>query len=558
MSERTSNPAGATSGQGGQKQEKSKFRMESQQERTARAKLQMEKRWDKLEAARNRLANQKPPKKRGPLRRVGGAAGHGVHGFVHGKLYEVEHENVGTEGAHRSELAGEVVGGKMVRFAQKRVRTRPARAAARAESQYIKAQADYQARKLAQEQPEAFKSAAARLWHREKLKRQYRKQAREAAKQGARAAEKTAVTSEKLAEKAVGAVRRHPVGALLLAACVLLLVVMQSCMSSLVSVGNGTVGAVAASTYPAQDGDMLGAEAAYCALEAELQHYLDTYTSTHDYDEYHFDLDAIEHDPYVLISMLSALHEGEWTLEEVRGTLQTIFDRQYILTENVVTERRYYIETDTWTDSEGNTHTSSYRVYYDYYICTVTLKNEDLSHLPIYIMSGEQLSRYALYMAALGNRPDLFPNSGYVDKYITNPPQPYDVPEQYLSDPDFAALLTEAEKYLGYPYVWGGSSPATSFDCSGFLSYVLNQCGWDVGRLGAQGLYNYCTPVSSPRPGDLVFFRYTYDAPNPDGVTHCGLYVGDGMMLHCGDPVQFTSLNTSYWQSHFYAWGRLP
>ena len=558
MNERASNPGGATSGQGGQKQEKSKFRMESQQERTAKAKLQMEKRWDKLETARNRLANQKPPKKRGPLRRVGGAAGHGVHGFVHGKLYEVEHENVGTEGAHRSELAGEVVGGKMVRFAQKRVRTRPARAAARAESQYIKAQADYQARKLAQEQPEAFKSAAARLWHREKLKRQYRKQAREAAKQGARAAEKTAVTSEKLAEKAVGAVRRHPVGALLLAACVLLLVVMQSCVSSLVSVGNGTVGAVAASTYPAQDGDMLGAEAAYCALEAELQYYLDTYTSTHDYDEYHFDLDDIEHDPYVLISMLSALHEGEWTLEEVRGTLQTIFDRQYILTENVVTERRYYIETDTWTDSEGNTHTSSYRVYYDYYICTVTLKNEDLSHLPIYIMSGEQLSRYALYMAALGNRPDLFPNSGYVDKYITNPPQPYDVPEQYLSDPDFAALLTEAEKYLGYPYVWGGSSPATSFDCSGFLSYVLNQCGWDVGRLGAQGLYNYCTPVSSPRPGDLVFFRYTYDAPNPDGVTHCGLYVGDGMMLHCGDPVQFTSLNTSYWQSHFYAWGRLP
>ena len=139
MSERTSNPAGATSGQGGQKQEKSKFRMESQQERTARAKLQMEKRWDKLETARNRLANQKPPKKRGPLRRVGGAAGHGVHGFVHGKLYEVEHENVGTEGAHRSELAGEVVGGKMVRFARKRVRTRPARAAARAESQFIKA-----------------------------------------------------------------------------------------------------------------------------------------------------------------------------------------------------------------------------------------------------------------------------------------------------------------------------------------------------------------------------------------------------------------------------------
>ena len=307
MSERTSNPAGATSGQGGQKQEKSKFRMESQQERTARAKLQMEKRWDKLETARNRLANQKPPKKRGPLRRMGGAAEHGVHGFVHGKLYEVEHENVGTEGAHRSELAGEVVGGKMVRFARKRVRTRPARAAARAESQFIKAQADYQTRKLAQEQPETFKSAAARLWHREKLKRQYRKQAREAAKQGARAAEKTAVTSEKLAEKAVGAVRRHPVGALLLAACVLLLVVMQSCMSSLVSVGNGTVGAVAASTYPAQDGDMLGAEAAYCTLEAELQNYLDTYTSTHSYGVYQEEIKSLQKDYADLWGPLSDL-----------------------------------------------------------------------------------------------------------------------------------------------------------------------------------------------------------------------------------------------------------
>ena len=563
-------PAGdkGTSGQNvpkspkGPKTKKSKFRMESEQEKISKSKLRMETREDKLNRARKKLEGKKPPKPRGPVRRVLGAAGWNVHGFVHGKVYEVEHENVGTEGAHRSELVGEAVGRAAVHTVKKRIREHPARAVHKAEAQYIKARADYQFRMAAQENPELAKNAVTRYWHKQKLKKQYAKQARQAAKQtakqGAKAAGKTAAATEKLAERAVAFVKRHPVGALIALACVVLVLSLQSCASSLITLGNAAAGAVGATTYPAQDGDMLGAEAAYCALEAELQHYLDTYTSTHDYDEYHFDLDAIEHDPYVLISMLSALHEGEWTLEEVRGTLQTIFDRQYILTENVVTERRYYIETDTWTDSEGNTHTSSYRVYYDYYICTVTLKNEDLSHLPIYIMSGEQLSRYALYMAALGNRPDLFPNSGYVDKYITNPPQPYDVPEQYLSDPDFAALLTEAEKYLGYPYVWGGSSPATSFDCSGFLSYVLNQCGWDVGRLGAQGLYNYCTPVSSPRPGDLVFFRYTYDAPNPDGVTHCGLYVGDGMMLHCGDPVQFTSLNTSYWQSHFYAWGRLP
>ena len=555
MSERTSKAAGGTSGQGGQKSEKSKFRMESQQERTARAKLRMEKRGDKLGTAREKLADQKPPRKRGPIRRVGGAAGVQAHSFVHGKIYEVEQENVGTEGAHRSELVGEAVGGKTVRFVKKRVRTHPARAAARAESQYIKAQADYHTRKLAQEQPEAFKSAAARLWHRQKLKRQYQKQAREAAKQGAKAAGKTAAATENLAERAVDVVRRHPVGALALIACVLLLVVMQSCMSSLVSVGNGTVGAVAASTYPCEDADMLGAEADYCALEAELQHYLDTYTSTHDYDEYHFDLDDIEHDPYVLISMLCALHEGAWTLDEVQNTLQTLFDRQYILTENVVVEQRYYIETDTWTDEDGNTHSDSYRVYYDYYICYVTLENFDLSHLPVYIMGQEQMSRYALFMATLGNRPNLFPTSSYVSKYITNGPTLHEVPESYLSDETFAALLTEAEKYIGYPYVWGGSSPSTSFDCSGYLSYVLNQCGWNVGRLGAQGLYNYCTPTSSPQPGDLVFFVGTYDTP---GVSHCGLYVGDGWMLHCGDPVGYANLNSSYWQSHLYAYGRLP
>ena len=285
-------------------------------------------------------------------------------------------------------------------------------------------------------------------------------------------------------------------------------------------------------------------------MEAELQNYLDTYESTHDYDEYHYDLDEIEHDPYVLLSIISAWHEGEWTLAEVQDTLQMLFDRQYILTEDVVVEVRY--RTETRTDSEGNDY--DVEVPYNYYICTVTLSNENLSHLPVYIMGEEQLSRYALYMATLGNRPDLFPGSDYVGKY-TGEPVEHEVPEEYLADETFSALLTEAEKYIGYPYVWGGSSPSTSFDCSGYLSWVLNQCGWDVGRLGAQGLYNYCTPTSSPQPGDLVFFVGTYDTP---GVSHCGLYVGDGWMLHCGDPISYANLNSSYWQSHFYAYGRLP
>lgn len=559
-------PAGdkGTSGQNvpkspkGPKTKKSKFRMESEHDKISKSKLRMETREDKLNRARKKLEGKKPPKPRGPVRRAFGAAGWSAHGFVHGKIYEVEHENVGTEGAHRSELMGEAVGRAAVHTVKKRIREHPARAVHKAEAQYIKARADYQFRMAAQENPELAKNAVTRYWHKQKLKKQYAKQARQAAKQtakqGAKAAGKTAAATEKLAERAVAFVKRHPVGALIALACVVLVLSLQSCTSSLITLGNAAAGAVGATTYPAQDGDMLGAEAAYCSLEAELQHYLDTYESTHDYDEYHFDLDAIEHDPYVLVSILSAWHEGEWTLADVQPTLQMLFDRQYTLTENVVKERRYYIETDTWTDEEGNTHTDSYRVYYDYFICYVTLDNFNLSHLPIYIMGEEKVSRYSLYMATLGNRPDLFPGSSYVGKY-TSPPEGYEVPGEYLDDETFAAMLSEAEKYLGYPYVWGGSSPATSFDCSGFVSWVVNHSGWNVGRLGAQGLYNICTRTSSPRPGDLVFFKGTYDTP---GVSHCGIYVGDGMMLHCGDPISYANLNSSYWQAHFYAYGRLP
>ena len=551
MNEQTSKAG--TSGQKVPKRPKSKFRQKSQQEQTAASKLRMEKRGKKLDEAKEKLVKQKPPKKPGPVKKAGRAVGGGVHGFVHGKLYEVEQENVGTEGAHRSELVGESALRHGSRYVKRQIREHPAKAVQKAESRHIKATADYYYRKTVEEHPEMRGSSLSRYMQKQKIKRQYAKQAREAAKQGAKASEKTAVTTEKLAARTVAFVKRHPVGVLLFLACFLLLLMMQSCMSSLVTLGNGAAGTIGASTYAAEDADLLGAEAAYCALEDELRDYLDTYTRTHDYDEYHFDLDDIEHDPYVLLSLVSAWHEGAWTLDEVQGTLQMLFDRQYILTESVVTERRYYIETDTWTDEEGNTHTDSYRVYYDYYICTVTLENFNLSHLPIYIMGEDQLSRYALYMATLGNRPDLFPSSPYVAKY-TGDPVEHEVPEAYLADETFAAILAEAEKYIGYPYVWGGYKPSTSFDCSGFVSYVYNQCGWDFGRLGAQGLYNISTRVSSPRPGDLVFFTGTYDTP---GVSHVGIYVGDGWMLHCGDPIGYANLNTSYWQSHFYAYGRL-
>ena len=551
-SEKQSGPGEAgTSGQSVPKSPKSKFRQKSQQEQAAASKLRMEKQGRKVEKVKEKLAKQKPPKKPGPVKRAGRVASGSVHGFVHGKIFEVEQENVGTEGAHRSELVGESVLRNGSRFVKRKIREHPARAVQKAEARYVKRTADYHFHTAAQEHPELSKNFFARYWQKQRNRKQYQKQAKEAAKQGAKAAGKTAAATEKLAAKAAGFVKRHPAGSVIALACILLVFLVQACSSSLVTIGNAGAGALGATTYPSEDGDMLGAEAAYTGLEAELKNYLDTYESTHDYDEYHFDLDGIEHDPYVLISILSALHEGQWTLSRAAGTLQTLFDRQYILTEEVVVEVRY--RTETRTDSEGNDY--EVEIPYNYYICYVTLENKNLSHLPVYFMSEEQMSRYAIYMSTVGNRPDLFPDSPYVDRYITNPPQGYEVPGEYLDDETFAAMLSEAQKYIGYPYVWGGSSPATSFDCSGYLSWVINHSGWNVGRQTAQGLYNLCTPVSSPRPGDLVFFKGTY---NTSGVSHCGIYVGDGRMLHCGDPIGYANLNTNYWQSHLYAYGRLP
>ena len=531
-------PADAPLGQSVPGDSGGRFRQESNSEQVNRSKFRMEKREAKLDKAEGKLAKQKPPRKKGLIRKAAGAAGWTAHGFVHGKIYENEHENVGIEGAHRSELAAEVAGRKLYRYGKRKVREHPAKAAQRAQSKFTKATADYHFRMAAQEHPGMVKNPWQRFLYKRRLKQQYRKRTKEAAKYSAAAAKKTATVTEKAAAKTAGFVKRHPVGVLLALACLLIVVLFQSCVSSLAPLGGGTGGGIGATTYAAKDEDILAAEAAYCDLEAELQGYLDNYTATHSYDEYHFDLDEIEHDPYVLISILSVLHEGEWTLADVEGTLADLFNRQYILTERVVTETRYDEDDEPYT----------------WYICYVTLENFNLSHLPVYMMGEEQMARYVLYMATLGNRPDLFPGSGYVDKY-TQPGETYEVPPEYLSDEQFAALLTEAEKYVGYPYVWGGSSPATSFDCSGYLSWVLNQCGWDVGRLGATGLYNYCTPTSNPQPGDLVFFVGTYDT---DGVSHCGLYLGDGMMLHAGDPIGYANLNTNYWQSHLLGYGRLP
>ena len=352
----------------------------------------------------------------------------------------------------------------------------------------------------------------------------------------------TAKSAKKAAEKERKTERfivRHRKGIGIAVALFLVVAFFLNALTSCSVFVEGGLSGVGLTTYPSADEDLLGAEAAYAAMEAELQEYLDTYEVTHDYDEYIFELDEISHDPYVLLSLLTALKGSEWTLDEVQSDLEMLFERQYILTEDVTTETRY--------DENGEA--------YEYTTVTVTLENFDLSHLPVYILTEDKLSMYSLYMATLGNRPDLFP--GYTPS--TDAETDYEIPPEALEDEQFAAMMEEAEKYIGFPYVWGGSNPSTSFDCSGFVSWVINNCGvgWSVGRLTAQGLYNICTPVSEAeaKPGDLVFFEYTYEGP---WITHVGIYVGEGYMIHAGSPIGYLKFMDSYYSDNFVGFGRLP
>ena len=530
----------------------------------AAGKGKMRLHFEEVEKKPNGRLRQNPLSR--PIQEIGLAA--------HNEVHKVEQENVGVEAGHKGEELAErgvSYAGSKTRAAIRYHRMKPWRDAAKAEQAAIRANADFLYQKALHDDPAlAASNPVSRYLQKKHIQRNYAKEVRNAEK----TAKNTAATAKSAAKRAKEAVRETAVFVKHHSRAVLLVIGIGTCVALLfggvsscsMMAGSG-VGGVFTSSYLSEDADMLAAEAAYCDMEAELQYTLDNYeTLNPGYDEYRFDLDDIEHDPYVLISILSAFHEGVFTTSEVQAELEMLFEKQYILTETTETETRYRTETRTGTrtvtDPEtGETTTEEYEyeveVPYTYYIRVVELENFDLSHVPVYIMGDETLSLYATYMATLGNREDLFPTSSYVAKY-TNPPATYDIPASALEDETFAALIAEAEKYIGYPYVWGGSSPSTSFDCSGFVSWVLTESGvCNTGRLGAQGLYNISTPVSSAsaRPGDLIFFVGTYDTP---GVSHVGIYVGGGKMLHCGDPIQYADINTSYWQSHFYAFGRPP
>ena len=354
----------------------------------------------------------------------------------------------------------------------------------------------------------------------------------------------------------------HVLLLLLLAIIIMVVVSVGSCASSggllMSTFGHSTV----ESSYTADDDQILAVEKDYKELEEELQDRLDNIESEFPgYDEYQYNLAEINHNPYELAALLTVLYE-DYEEDEVQEKLQEIFEKQYQLTTKEIVEIRTRTETrhKKVTDEDGNTSTEEYEVEveYEYHILQVTLTNATMAEVVRQMdLTDDEMARYELLVETLGNKAELFSDDIYAAP-DAGEYQDYDIPAEALTNEKFANMINEAEKYLGYPYVWGGSSPSTSFDCSGFVSYVINHCGngWSVGRQTANGLLSNCTRVSKSeaQPGDLIFFEKTY---NTSGASHVGIYVGDGMMIHCGNPIQYTSINTSYWQSHFYTFGRI-
>ena len=392
---------------------------------------------------------------------------------------------------------------------------KPYRAAVRAEKK-----ADAANLCVLEKEAQEFTQKSSRRQQKRYVKREYMKAKRSSentAKASEIAARAVADTAEK-AKQAVEFVRTHPKGVVIALAITLVLLIFTSLVSSCSVMLEGMLGGVGASTYQSNEEDMLEAEEAYRAMEEELQYTLDNYGFLYPgYDEYRITGEVSGHDPYVLTSILSAIY-GKYTIEDVHDTLDRIFSLQYRLEERV---RRG--------------------------VCTVKLTVKPMENIARTILTDEQYERYKLYIETKGNYPELFSTE-----------QTIAVMSMPLAESDtFSKVKAEAEKFLGYPYVWGGSSPETSFDCSGFVSWVYNHSGWSIGRCTAQGLYNICTHVSEDevQPGDLVFFKGTYATY---GVSHVGIYMGNAEMLHCGDPISYADLTLPYWKQHFFAYGRLP
>jgi len=488
-----------------------------------------------------------------------------IKNYVHGKVGEVEKENSGVEGAHKTEKLAEKAGGYAERKLKEGYRShklKPYRAAAKAEAASMKADTNYLYHKTLKENPELAGNPLSRFHQKQQIKRQYAKDLRAAQKAG-KTAGKTAGTAKK-AGKAAGEatkkttdfIARHWKGILTASVFLLLIVMIFTGLSSCAAIIQGGVSSIVGTSYTAEDEAIREVEADYKELEKDLREEIaDIETDYPDYDEYQYHLDEIGHDPFALASYLTA-KLYDYTRQEAQAELQALFEKQYTLTLREEIQTRY--RTETTTDPETG-ETTTEEVPYDYYILHVTLTNKNIETLAGELLTPEQKEMFDIYMETKGNKPDVFG-----EDYATGTPgggqyTDYEIPPEALSDERFAAMIAEAEKYLGYPYVWGGSSPSTSFDCSGFVCWVINHSGaGSVGRTTAQGIFNYTTPIapSEAKPGDIIFFTGTYDSGS--AVSHVGIYAGNGMMIHCGNPISYASVNTPYWQQHFYAYGRLP
>ena len=459
---------------------------------------------------------------------------------------------MGVEGAHKSELAAEGSARRLTRYAKRRYREHPARRVAKWERKERNARANLDFQKMAAEHPELASSPLSRIQQKWKLKRKYAKEAKAAAKQSAKTAKRAAASTGSAAKRAGQFAARHPAGVLLLLLLFVLFAVFASASSLFTTIGGGISNAVSGTSYASEDDDLLGADEDYSAMERELSQTVANIENDHPgYDEYRYSVDEIGHNPYELASYLSAKYHV-YTREQVQADLREIFEAQYELTLTEEVEIRY--RTETSTDPETG-ETTSEEVPYEYYILNVTLTNRTLPAVILPRLNEQQKEIYTIMQELKGNKPYLW------EGIYTGggaPGHSYEIPGEALSDPSFAALMAEATKYIGYPYVWGGSSPSTSFDRSGFVCWVYTASGvHNLPRTTAQGIYNQCAiiPSSEAKPGDIIFFTGTYDSGVP--VSHVGIYVGGGMMLHCGDLIQYANINSSYWQSHFYAFGRL-
>ena len=560
-----SKTADSSTGDGGKKkaEHRRQIRHEADLAKMRSKKLKSEQ---EVKAKKNAAASGK---KGGKPKKPGNLAADALSAKAHQSVRNADQDNnSGVEAAHFTEgsAEGAARAGSRFQYGRKLLQYKKLE---RLEKKANKDAADSIFAERMKSDPQAGSNLFSRWRQKQAIKKEYA-----AAKAGAAAAENTAAGTAKAAqgtasmtEKAFQFVQSHSHIIIGIAAVGLLVLVIAGSVSSCSVLINGGGNVVLGTSYTAEDEDLKGVETDYTRLEDKLRKQIDRIETDHPgYDEYRYNLAEIGHNPYELASLLTVEFEN-YTRSQVQARLQSIFEAQYELKLEEKVEIRTRKETRvgySYNPITGTGHTYTYQVtvQYEYKILNVTLLNRGVDYVARNSgLTDDQLQRYEVTLDCRGNRDDLFAGIAFATPDgagSSGEYQDYDIPGEALTDEKFRKMITEAEKYLGYPYVWGGSSPSTSFDCSGFVSWVINHCGngWNVGRQTANGLMGKCDiiPKSEAKPGDLIFFQKTY---NTSGASHVGIYVGNGMMIHCGNPISYASIETNYWRQHYYCMGRI-